>query len=81
MGRYFREPPLQHFFVEPGHVLSSERRSKRYGFVQYASQRPDVALAVVWLVTPYFRGSVVRRSRLSIEKPLFGDFGNIHVSK
>lgn len=63
------------------HALRSERRQKRYHFVEDAAQAPDVARVVVWLIFPDFWTGVVRRSRLSREQALLGDLGHIQVAE
>lgn len=50
-------------------------------FIKDTPKRPNVTLAVVRLIIPNFRTSIIGSSRLRIKEACFGHFGNIHVAK
>jgi hypothetical protein len=63
------------------HVFCSEGRLECDSFVDDTSKGPYVRLVVVWLVPPHLRTRIVRRTGLSVQQPLLGNFTDIHVSK
>ena len=69
------------FAVEASHIICSEWRPERDRLIQNATQRPNIALHVVGLVTPHLWTRIVWRSGLSVKKASLGDFGNIHVTE
>ena len=76
-----REFALNHFFVETLHIVGSERRHQGTHLVEDATERPDVTLAIVWLITPHFRTCVVRSARLRVTETFLNDLTDIKVSK
>ena len=63
----FRVNSSQHFFIEALHIFGSERWFESDRLIQNASQRPNIRFVIIRLVTPNFRGCVVRSSRLCVQ--------------
>lgn len=72
---------LDDLLIQSIHVLSSERRLESSHFVYHTAQGPDIGFGIVGLILPHLRACIVRRSSLSVEQSIFGDFGHIHVSQ
>lgn len=72
---------LHNPFVEIVHVCSPERRNQGQGLVQDAAKRPDITLAIVRLVIPDLRTSIVWSARLCIQEACLCYFGDIHIAK
>jgi hypothetical protein len=66
MRRNLRINALEHLLIETFHISGSKRGLQAAHFVENAAKGPDVALAVVGLISPNLRGSVIRRSSLCV---------------
>lgn len=75
----FELPLNPTFFKQPVHIFCPERWLEQGHFISDAPQRPNIRLAVVGPILPDFRRGIIRSPRLSMQKPLFGHFANIHV--
>ena len=72
---------FDHLLVETCHIVSTKWGLQRNRLVKYAPKRPDIWLGVVGLILPHLWWGVIRCASLGVEKSLFGDFTDIHVSK
>lgn len=72
---------LYDFLVKSVHVLSPEGRLECGHLIDHAPETPNVRFVIIRLVLPNLRTSIVRSTSLSIEKSIFCDFGNIHISQ
>ena len=81
MRRDLRVNALEHLFIETFHISGSKRGLQAAHFVENAAKGPDVAFAVVGLISPNLWRSVIRRSSLCVKHPSFGDFGYVQVPK
>ncbi len=63
------------------HALGSEWWQKGAHFVKNASETPNIAEMIVWLVLPNFGTGIIWSSCLSREKTSFGNFRHVKVSK
>ena len=57
---------FQNRLEQPLHVFGLEGRFERDHLVNDAAQGPDVALKVIWFISPDLRTRIVRSTRLSI---------------
>ena len=76
-----REFTLDDLLVEALHIVGTEWRDKRTHLVQDTAERPNVTLAIVRLVTPDLRTSVVGCSCLSVTQALFNDLTDVEISQ
>ena len=81
MVGYPREFPLDDFFVEALHVISSEWWHERTHLVKNAAERPDITLAVIRLVAPHFGTRVVRGASLRVTEAFLDDFGDVKIAQ
>lgn len=81
MVGYPGEFPLDDFFVEALHIVSSEGWYKRTHLVKNATKRPDIALAVVGLIAPHLGARVVRGARLRVTEAFLDDFGDVKIAQ
>ena len=58
-------------FVQFIHICCSERWMQSQCLIEYTTQAPYVALAIVWFIVPDLGTSIVRRSGLCIQKASF----------
>lgn len=80
-GRYSVVVTSDDSFFESVDVRSHEGRPESRHFVEDAAHGPDIALAVVGQIRPYFRTGVVWSASLGAGKPTFADFTDIEVSQ
>lgn len=81
VSRNLRVLSLQHFLEQSIHVIGFERGLQGCDLIEHTTETPQIALAVIGLVLPDLRTSVVRSACLSVEQTLLGHLGNIQVSK
>ena len=81
MVRDPREFAFDNFFVETLHVIGPEWRHKGTHLVEYAAKGPDIAFAVIRLVTPDFGAGIVRCTRLGVTQALLHDLADIKVAQ
>lgn len=69
------------FFVQPLHIICSERRDKSTHFIQDTPERPNVTFWIVRHISPHFWTRIVRSTCLSVWKTFFDNFWNIQIAK
>mmetsp|Transcript_11534 Transcript_11534/g.17392 ORF Transcript_11534/g.17392 Transcript_11534/m.17392 type:complete len:202 (-) Transcript_11534:470-1075(-) len=79
--RDFLVGALQHSLVEPVHILSPEGWLESSHFIDHTAKGPNIGLAVVRLILPDLRGSIIRCSRLGIKQPLLSNLRDIQVAQ
>ena len=79
MRRYFGVSPFNYLLIQSLHVLSPEGGFQSRHFVNHASKRPNIRLAIIGLVLPDLWGSVVGSACLGVEQPLFGYLWHVHI--
>lgn len=62
-------------------VLSLVRRFQCRHFVDNAAQRPDIASAIVGLISPHFRTGVVRSSSLRVGQLPSYNLGHVKIAQ
>lgn len=67
--------------VEPLHVPRLERRAKRAHLVDCAPKRPDIAFAIVGLISPDLRTGVIGSPRLRICQAPLQDLRHVQISE
>ncbi len=70
----------EHLLKEALHVLCAEGGFQSYHLVEDAAEGPYIRFHIVGLVSPDLWTCIVRGTRLSIEKALLRDFGDIHIA-
>jgi hypothetical protein len=73
--------PLDDLFVKALHVVCPEWRNEGTHFVEDAPQRPDIALGVIWHVSPNLGACVIRCSCLCVTEAFLHNFRNIQIAK
>jgi len=73
--------PLDYFFKQSLHIVSSEGRYQTAHLVEDASQAPNVAFDIVRHVFPDLRTRVVGRTCLGIAKTFFRNLTDVEVSQ
>jgi hypothetical protein len=69
------------FLIETLHVFRSEGRLQGDCFIEDASQRPDVALMIVRLISPNFWTRIIWGPSLGVQQSLLCYLGNVHIPK
>jgi len=69
------------FVIEATHSGGSEGWDLRNHLVEDTAHAPNITSVVVWHVFPDFWAGVVRRARLSSEKPSLGNFRDVEIAK
>ena len=77
----FLEDTLYNSLVQLIHVCCAKGRVQGESLVENAPQTPYIALAIVWLIIPDFRTSIVRRSCLGVKETCFGYLRDVHVAE
>ena len=75
------ELALDNFLVKALHVIGTEGRNESTHFVKDAAKRPDITLAIVWLILPDLRASIIRRACLSVAETFLDDLGDVQITK
>ena len=82
MLRNFGINSFHYLFVQTLHIICLKWWLKWRHLIKYTTQAPNVRFDSVWLISPHFRRSIVRGSRLCvIEAHTISHFGYIHISQ
>jgi hypothetical protein len=71
---------MSYFLAEALHASGSEWWQKSYHFVKDATQAPNIAFVIVWLILPHFRAGI-KCANLFMTKSGMVKLGDLNVSK
>ena len=78
-GNSVKNTPL-HLLVEPLHIICSKRRLQGTCLINHTSQRPDITLAIIGLISPHFGTCVVWGTSLGVDQSIFGDLRDVKIT-